>query len=278
MFKNRNLVIATKHEKEKVIAPLFEKEFGVKCIVPNNFDTDILGTFSGEIERVNDALTTVRNKCLMGMKALNCDLGIASEGSFGMHPSAFFIPANNELIMLIDTKNNLEIIASVISTETNFNAMEIYSVNELEEFCERIKFPSHAIILKDKKYHFSRIEKGLNTREKLLPLFEEFIELYGKAYAETDMRAMYNPSRMKVITEVSLKLIENIKSICPMCNTPGYVINKNFAGLPCELCLNPTHETLSAEYLCKKCAYSSIANYPNGKEFSDPMFCNFCNP
>ena len=33
MFKGRNLLIATKHEKEKVIAPILEKELGVKCFV-----------------------------------------------------------------------------------------------------------------------------------------------------------------------------------------------------------------------------------------------------
>ncbi|HRG59904.1 MAG TPA: hypothetical protein PK323_13190 [Bacteroidia bacterium] len=278
MFKNRNLVIATKHQKEAVIAPLFEKEFGVKCIVPANINTDLLGTFSGEIERENDALTTIRTKCLMGMNMLQCDLGIASEGSFGMHPSAFFLPANNELMMFIDSKNNLEITASVLSTETNFNAREIHTLIELDEFCEQTMFPEHALILKDKKDNFSRLEKDLNTYEKLVPMFEEFVKLYGKAYVETDMRAMYNPSRMKVIAQVSQKLIENIKSNCPVCSTPGFIINKNIPGLPCELCLNPTYEILGVEYLCKKCFYTSITNYPDGKKFSDPGRCNFCNP
>jgi hypothetical protein len=49
LFKNRRLLIATKHEKEKVIA-LLEKN-GVICFVNENFDTDLLGTFTGEIER-----------------------------------------------------------------------------------------------------------------------------------------------------------------------------------------------------------------------------------
>lgn len=278
MFKNRNLVIATKHHKEAVIAPLFESEFGVKCIVPANIDTDLLGTFSGEIERKKDALTTLRNKCLMGMHMLQCDLGIASEGSFGMHPTAFFLPSNFELMMLIDLKNNLEITASVLSTETNFNAREIHTQVELDEFCEQTMFPEHALILKDKKDNFSRLEKNLNSYEKLVPMFEEFVKLYGKAYVETDMRAMYNPSRMKVIAQVSQKLIENIKSYCPICLTPGFIINKNIPGLPCELCSNPTHDILGVEYLCKKCFYTSITNYSDGKKFSDPRHCNFCNP
>jgi hypothetical protein len=49
LFKGRNLVIATLHGKEKVIAPLLEHALGVKIIVPEKFDTDQYGTFSGEI-------------------------------------------------------------------------------------------------------------------------------------------------------------------------------------------------------------------------------------
>lgn len=50
-FSQRKLVIATKHHKEKVIAPLIEKVLGVECFVGKNFDTDTLGTFTGEVER-----------------------------------------------------------------------------------------------------------------------------------------------------------------------------------------------------------------------------------
>jgi acetylornithine deacetylase/succinyl-diaminopimelate desuccinylase-like protein len=32
MFQNRKIIIATKHEKEQVIAPILEKELGVKIV------------------------------------------------------------------------------------------------------------------------------------------------------------------------------------------------------------------------------------------------------
>jgi hypothetical protein len=56
MFEGRRLLIATKHHKEQVIAPVFEKELAVQCFTSDEFDTDSLGTFSGEIERKNGAL------------------------------------------------------------------------------------------------------------------------------------------------------------------------------------------------------------------------------
>jgi hypothetical protein len=45
VFPGRKLLIASKHQKEEVIAPLLEKALEVTCIVPANFDTDELGTF-----------------------------------------------------------------------------------------------------------------------------------------------------------------------------------------------------------------------------------------
>ena len=66
-FSGRRLLIVTKHEKEAIIAPLLEEALGVTCFVTKEFDTDSLGTFSGEIARKDDALTTLRKKCWEGM-------------------------------------------------------------------------------------------------------------------------------------------------------------------------------------------------------------------
>ena len=68
LFQNRKLLIATKHQKERVIAPILERALGVICFVDETYDTDVLGTFTGEIEREHDPITTVREKCLQAMK------------------------------------------------------------------------------------------------------------------------------------------------------------------------------------------------------------------
>ena len=143
MFKGRNLLIATKHDKEKVIASILEKELGVRCMVASNLDTDELGTFTGEVERKDDPITTVRNKCLRAMEIYNIDLAIASEGSFGPHPNIGFVSADDEILMLIDKKNDLEIITREVSPDTNLNRAEIKTHKELEEFSSNARFPSH---------------------------------------------------------------------------------------------------------------------------------------
>ena len=271
-------MIATKHGKEKVITPILEKELGVKCFVDSGLDTDQLGTFTGEVERKEDPVTTARNKCLMAMKLNNCDLAIASEGSFGQHPTIFFIPADDEMLIFIDKKNGLEIIAREISSQTNFNGSEIQTEENLLQFAVRSNFPSHGLILRKSKNEFGDIVKGITNKEQLLKVFYSLIEKFGTAYIETDMRAMYNPTRMKVIESAVKKLSKKIKALCPVCNMPGFGITDAKEGLPCELCNFPTRSTISYIYSCQKCNYKKEEKYPKGKQTENPMYCDICNP
>lgn len=278
MVEERKLLIATKHQKEKVIAPLFWREFRNYCFTSDTFDTDILGTFSGEIDRKEDALSTVRKKCVLASEATKCDLVIASEGSFGAHPSLFFAHVNEELIMLKDFKNDIEIVAKEVSMETNFNGKTINSEDDLLEFAKRVSFPSHAIILKPEKNNFSKIFKGVNSKEVLLKNYKQLKHEFNSVYVETDMRAMHNPTRMKLIEKVTLKLIDKIKNSCPKCALPGFDIVIATPGLPCENCLLPTRSTLSYLYQCKKCCFEKVLFYPRELKYEDPTYCDYCNP
>ena len=278
MFKNRKIIIATKHEKEQVIAPILEKELGVNCFVDETFDTDALGTFTGEIERELDPISTVREKCLRAMKANNCDLGIASEGSFGAHPSMFFINADDEFLIFIDTKNNLEVIARELSTSTNLNGKQIQSQKELLEFAKHVGFPEHGLILRKSKDENTEIHKGITDVEILKKTFEHLFLKYKSVYAETDMRAMYNPTRMKVIEKATQKLVQKIKTTCPECKMPGFGITNAKSGLECSLCGSPTNSILSYIYVCQHCQFTEEELFPNKKTTEDPMFCDYCNP
>ena len=278
MFKGRGLVIATKHEKEKVIAPLLEYALGVVCFIQDGFDTDTLGTFTGEIERKLDPISTARKKCLMAMGVSNCDLGIASEGSFGPHPSLFFSSADDEFLIFMDTKNNLEIIVRELSTETNFNGSEIKNEQELLDFADFVKFPSHGLILRKSRTDNSYMVKGITNLEDLKNSFHLMLEKFNTVYAETDMRAMYNPSRMIVIKNAAKKLADKVNSCCPQCDTPGFGVTDAKKGLECSLCGSPTNSTLSFMYSCQKCHFNKEELYPHKKTTEEPMYCDFCNP
>jgi hypothetical protein len=278
MFKDRKLIIATKHEKERVIAPLLEKALGVLCFVNENFDTDVLGTFTGEIERKLDPIATARQKCLMAMELTNCDLGIASEGSFGAHPSMFFVSADDEFLIFIDKKNNLEIIARELSIATNFDGKEIKNEKELVEFAHSVNFPSHGLILRKAKDENDAVIKGITEINHLKEAFIELFDKFKSVYAETDMRALYNPSRMKVIKTATQKLITKINSLCPQCSKPGFGVTDARRGLKCSLCGSPTNSTVSYVYVCQHCQYTKEEMYPHQKTTEDPMYCDYCNP
>ena len=278
IFKNRKLIIATKHQKERVIAPILTEALGVECFVPDNFDTDLLGTFSGEIERKSDPISTVRQKCLMAMEMYNCDLGLASEGSFGAHPTVYFAAADDELLIFIDKKNNLEIIVREISTVTNFNAREIENTRQLIDFADKVHFPSHSLILRKSKDENLDIVKGISDNVSLLNAYRILFEKHGSVYVETDMRAMYNPMRMAVIETTAKKLVEKINSLCPSCQTPGFDITDFKEGLECSLCYMPTRSIKSVIYSCQHCSFSKEELHPKNKTLEDPMFCDFCNP
>jgi hypothetical protein len=180
--------------------------------------------------------------------------------------------------MLIDKKNNLEIVAREISLETNFNAKLIRNKADLLDFTKTVLFPSHALIIKRDQNDHSFLRKGIKDEALLLEYFDYCIANFGQAYIETDMRAMHNPTRMKVIELALNKLIQNIESTCPNCNTPGFVVKEVISGLPCELCNFPTNSILFHNYGCLSCGLEEKKKFPHGKEFEDPMYCNRCNP
>ncbi len=276
-FKGRKAVIATKHKKEEVIAPILENELGLICVTLKDLDTDKLGTFSGEVERKDDPITTLRNKCQMAIDASGINLAIANEGSFGAHPSIFFAQADDEFVMLLDKDNGIEIIEQELSLATNFDGTEVKSEGELIAFATKIGFPSHGIILKKGKNIFTGIIKESLSLEKLIENYQTIKNDDNTAYAETDMRAMYNPTRMQIIEQATKRLAQKAKSICPNCSTPGFSVVDSVKGLPCEMCGLPTRSTLKHIYRCQKCNFIKEKEFPF-KRKEDPQYCDFCNP
>lgn len=278
LFSGRRLLIATKHGKEKVIAPLLRRELGVICETPEHFDSDRYGTFSGEIAREDDPMTTARKKCCAVMDTYGGDLSIASEGSFGPHPDFFFMPADEELLMLVDRRHHLEIVVRVLSVETNFRATTVFNRQELLKFSAEVGFPEHALILQKSEHDLSFLEKGITDEVRLLNLFEKIIAKSGSAFVHTDMRAYRNPKRMQVIQTATARLIGKIKSTCPSCGCPGFSVTGVKTGLRCSSCNFPTRSVRSEHSVCSKCGHRKERLFPNGKEFEDPMCCDNCNP
>lgn len=276
LFEGRTLTIATMHQKELVIAPILEKKLDVKCVVPFGMDTDQFGTFTGEIPRSISIIDTARAKCDFAFQKYGYDLVVASEGTFGPHPAAPLIASDHEFLLLKDFKHDVEITGAVLSFNTNYHQKTISNLEELLDFAMTAKFPSHGIILRSSKG--DSIYKGINEESLLHECFGKLIESNNNLFAETDMRASFNPTRMSAIQEAVNDLVKNVCSMCPSCNTPGFSVQKSEAGLPCQLCGNPTRSTLKNILECRKCNHQSDVWFPNTKRVEDPMYCDYCNP
>lgn len=272
----RNILIATKHKKELVIAPILEKNFKMNAITSFAFDSDTLGTFTGEIERSLGPIKTVKLKAKKAIENTDFDLVISNEGSFGPHPVLFFSPCDEEFLYLYDKKNDFEILVKSLSTTTNFCSKELYSEKELVDFLSDVKFPSHGVILKD--IETNTFHNEIKSEIEMIAVFQNLLTKNGKVPCETDMRAMFNPTRMENIKELTQKLVEAINLICPKCLYPGFQITEAKKGLPCELCHLPTESTLAFVSECKACNYREEKRYPHDKTVEEAMYCNFCNP
>jgi hypothetical protein len=278
IFQGRVLLIATRHGKEEVLAPILESGLGVVCQAVPELDTDLLGTFTGEVERVLSPLDAAREKCRLAMELTGHDLAVASEGSFGPHPSIPFLPADEEFLLLVDRRNGLEISVRECSLRTNFSSAQVCTEDELMAFARGVSFPSHALILRGGTSDGTGIMKGVDRMDMLLAGFQSLLEQHGSVQVETDMRAMYNPTRMGVIEEAGRKLLEKCLSTCPSCSRPGFGVREVRTGLPCAQCGTPTRGVIARVLRCEGCGQSREDAYPDGVMEADPGRCDACNP
>ncbi len=281
-FVGRVAVIATMHRKETAIAPLIEAALGVTTLVPSEFDTNRFGTFTRETKRPADQLTTARLKAEAALELTGETLAIASEGSFGPHPQIPFIASNRELVLLCDRQQQLEIVGECLSTQTNYQSQTIHSLEEALTFAESVGFPEHGLVVMPAASGNppDAIFKGITTKARLAEAVELVLDRAPErqAHIETDMRALYNPTRMDAIAQATQELIRVIKQRCPQCDCPGFRIVKHNPGLPCSLCSTPTLLTLSVMYRCQRCQFEQHQFFPNSLRSADPGQCPYCNP
>ena len=279
---NRTAILATMHQKERVMAPILERELGVKIIVPTDFDTDKFGTFTREVKRLGTQIEAARQKAKKALAIVGETLAFASEGSFGPHPMMPYLPANREIVILLDRVNNLELIGESFTVETNYSHQLVSSIEEADNFAKKAGFPEHGLVViaGDVALGNGEIVKGIVTEKQFFDAVRAGLKKSstGRVHIETDMRAMYNPTRMKNIENATLDLVKKFHQFCPECGWPGFEVAERKIGLPCGLCYFPTQLVRSQIYQCKNCDYTKEELFPDGRETADPALCQYCNP
>lgn len=278
LLAGRRAALLTKHKKEEVIKPVLEKGAGLHIIVEADYDTDQFGTFTREIARLGSQLEAARYKAQKGMELKGLDLGVASEGSFGPHPSIPFLPLNREIVILVDAAEKLEICGACQNSNTNYASEVVENFAQAEIFAHKALFPSHHLVLRPDHGEHCSIVKGVNNWECLREAVSWAIakSVTGKAFLETDMRAYANPSRMQNIKGAAEDLVAKINSRCAACKAPGFAVVENKKGLPCEECGLPTREVAAFIYLCQRCGYREERSAPDSA--APAGRCGYCNP
>ncbi len=294
-YFGKRVVLTTKHEKARALQLPLQAGLGL-VLDSVEVDTDQLGTFTGEVEREGTPIQTAVKKARLGMTRAGAKLGIANEGSFGPHPYVPFLVGCHEVIVFIDDELGIEVSESIVSANTNYDYIDTHSIEAAEEFLERVKFPSHGLIVRPNKSNqnlvrqLSRIfkdkskdtaiQKGIRDRDALAAAILSCKALSddGLAHIETDMRAHMNPTRLRVLRALGIKLARRLRSSCPECECPGFGITGVEGSLPCEECGYPSESFAFQIYGCSRCDLKQVHPRKDGKTTVDAMYCERCNP
>jgi hypothetical protein len=281
-YLGATVILPTKHAKSLAVAPPFWSHLKAD-VLEYVTDTDQLGTFSGEIERHGNALDCARRKCelpfeMLGKRVEYC---LASEGSFGPHPLVPFLARDQEILYFIDRRRGFHLHLVQASEKTNYQMKVVSTLDELQDFAKSAQFPSHALVLRpNDRSSRDVLFKGIVDNTVLKRSFESAIcsSRDGLVWAETDMRAQFNPSRMAVIGELADRMARRLATACPSCNAPGWGIITTETGLVCEECGQPTDMILHEIHGCVLCSHRETLPRSDGLQIAPQMYCQFCNP
>ena len=275
-YTDKLVLLASKHNKEQAIEPVFRGTLACNLCV-EDIDTDQFGTFTGEVPRSLSAYETCILKATYAAKEKKYALSVASEGSFGPHPSNPFIPHAHEIMVFVDLENEWIIGEQLLTPNTNYKMMTIDKDTLLDPFLKSALFPSHALTLQSAD-RLDVIAKGINAPHQLQASLSDGFKKYNELFIATDMRAMMNPTRMQTIGELAKKLAIRIKSPCSGCGVPGFGFKSVSGHLLCSLCGNDTKMYRHEEWGCIQCDYQEQRLRKDLLIVADPTHCDYCNP
>lgn len=280
-YAGRHAVLATMHRKEEAIAPAMLSSLGLIIATTAGIDTDQLGTFSGEIPRDGTMIEVAVRKARLGMSAAGVSLGLASEGSFGPHPSIPFLHAGMEILVFVDDERGIVVHEGLLVEATNLEHYTVFPGDALEPFLGRIGFPAHGLIVRPNEGDSTvALAKGIVELDHLTRAIVEAAAVSpdGRARLETDMRAHLNPTRMKSLATLADRLARRLAALCPGCGAPGFGRIGTRGGLLCETCGTPTEMIVSEVFGCPVCDHTEERPRFDGIEHAPAQNCPECNP
>jgi hypothetical protein len=267
--------LLTKHHKLALIGPALAK-VGISVIDTDAFDTDTLGSFSGETPRLQTPLECARTKARLAAELTGLPIGIGSEGSFGGGPYAGLVNWDDELLLLVDTRTGQEIMAFA-SGPVPLASLETDQLAAISQHLQQHDAAQGWICR-----YGAGVVKGLvgfdqiNSALATAGLVVDGHSLSEKIKLQPDLRAHLCPARQSYIQQAANQLAERWLSLCPSCHKPDFWRKAVETGLPCEVCHYPTGRIKSYTKKCDCCGY--VEQEPTGVEFADQGHCPLCNP
>lgn len=270
-FTRAHFGLLSLHGKEQILAPALAQRWQARLSITQDFDTDSLGTFSGEVERRMSPLECALHKARLALALTGGEFGLGSEGSFGPSPWGFGV-INQELIACVPARGEWCVVgchaAPVAVGECCFGDADQQAL-----FWQHLPEGQGVMLIGE-----GRVAKGLRTREQANCQLSDW---YGAQIPPDlriayDLRAHQSPLRRETIALAANNLLERLDSRCPACTRPGFWPDKRETGLPCADCGCPTSSLKRRLACCDACGHQQSSAVE--ARYSDPTHCPRCNP
>lgn len=264
------LALLTQHGKlDAVRIPLEAAGFAV--FVQGGFDTDALGTFTGDVPRRGSQVEAAMAKARKAAELSGERFGMGSEGSFGPDPHIGMSPWGCEVVAWWDAELGYGVHAVEQGLQTNYSQTRARSLAEARAFAAEAGFPEHGVILgKPGELHFNKDLQANALDDAVTKALRS-----GPVWLETDMRAHRNPTRMAMIARCAHTLAAQLRCTCPACGAPGFAPRAPVRGARCESCNLPTSAIRARLLGCERCGHTQEEAL---RESVPAAQCDYCNP
>jgi len=270
-FQDATFALLTRHGKQHIIAPVLWGQLKARILHTDAYDTDALGTFSGETERTLAPVDCAKKKAEWACSLTGCAIGLGSEGSFNPGPFGL-MTFNEELLACVNVEQNWTVVGRSYQPCT-VREQHCRNAEELTAFINAT--PSgQGLILKAQGLTSKGLVGEPEVSEQLRRWFGTTVT--WPLTVSYDLRAHHCPERRARIAKAAENLAERLLSACPGCGRPGFWPDEVTLGLPCRWCGTPTNAIMHRIAECPRCRYQQV--FAVGEEYADPANCPACNP
>ncbi len=277
--QKQRAALLTKHHKLALIAPALAP-LGFEVQLTEAFDTDQLGTFSGEVARTQSPVDCVKTKAKLASELTALPYGLGSEGSFGGGPLPGLMNWDEELLCLYNHSSSQFIIARA-SGPVPLSEIETDQLELIKQHIAKHDAAQGWILCSPFGLSKQWV-KGLTGFEQVCQALTEAKLLSSESTLAVpirlspDLRAHYCPSRRCYIEQAAAELAKRLQALCPVCAAADFWPDAFETGLPCSACTYPTQRVNYLIKHCKCCGHTE--REAAADSFADPADCPLCNP